>query len=279
MRRITVYFICLFMMLGNIKFVSADTEINRIMNNKNQDVLFVGSVTYVSDNYFVLSAKDYINTESTSEAIAKRTEDHRYVIMKNENIKYTSSYHEKTTVEEGDHVIASLKKTKGKWTISNGLYETDSDDYQTLAVKAYNKNPDVQSIMLKYFVNTDGMMKKFSCNTDGSKVYYQSKKIYDARWNMKKYLTIEEIRNSEKLKQMDHKTSLVDDIEEKTTFKTRKWIMFVIDMAAIVVVIGLLKNRKKKINLYNGNVSSIHKNIKKIEVRKTNSIDGFFAKR
>ena len=32
---------------------------------------------------------------------------------------------------------------------------------------------------------------------------------------MKKYLTIEEIRNSEKLKQMDHKTSLVDDIEEK----------------------------------------------------------------
>ena len=47
------------MMLGNIKFVSADTEINRIMNNKNQDVLFVGSVTYVSDNYFVLSAKDY----------------------------------------------------------------------------------------------------------------------------------------------------------------------------------------------------------------------------
>ena len=43
------------MMLGNIKFVSADTEINRIMNNKNQDVLFVGSVTYVSDNYFVLS--------------------------------------------------------------------------------------------------------------------------------------------------------------------------------------------------------------------------------
>ena len=147
------------MMLGNIKFVSADTEINRIMNNKNQDVLFVGSVTYVSDNYFVLSAKDYINTESTSEAIAKRTEDHRYVIMKNENIKYTSSYHEKTTVEEGDHVIASLKKTKGKWTISNGLYETDSDDYQTLAVKAYNKNLDVQSIMLKYFVNTDGMMK------------------------------------------------------------------------------------------------------------------------
>ena len=235
MRRITVYFICLFMMLGNIKFVSADTKINRIMNNKNQDVLFVGSVTYVSDNYFVLSAKDYINTESTSEAIAKRTEDHRYVIMKNENIKYTSSYHEKTTVEEGDHVIASLKKTKGKWTISNGLYETDSDDYQTLSVKAYNKNPDAQSIMLKYFVNTDG-----------SKVYYQSKKIYDARWNMKKYLTIEEIRNSEKLKQMDHKTSLVDDIEEKTTFKTRKWIMFAIDMAAIVVVIGLLKNRKKK---------------------------------
>ena len=61
-----------FMMLGNIKFVSADNRDQQIMNNKNQDVLFVGSVTYVSDNYFVLSAKDYINTESTSEAIAKK---------------------------------------------------------------------------------------------------------------------------------------------------------------------------------------------------------------
>ena len=246
MRRITVYFICLFMMLGNVKFVSADTKISMIMNNKNQDVLFVGSVSHVSDNYFVLSAKDYINTESTSEAIAKRTEDHRYVIMKNENTKYTSSYHEKTTIEEGDHVIASLKKIKGKWTISNGLYETDSDNYQTLSIKAYNKSPDVQSIILKYFINTDGIMKKFSSNKDGSKVYYQSKKIYDARWNMKKYLTIEEIRNSEKLKQMDHKTSLVDNIEEKTTFQTRKWIVFAIDLAAIAVVIGLLRNRKQK---------------------------------
>ena len=59
--------------------------------------------------------------------------------MKNENIKYTSSYHEKTTVEEGDHVIASLKKTKGKWTISTGYMKQTVNDYQTLAVKAYNK--------------------------------------------------------------------------------------------------------------------------------------------
>ena len=63
---------------------------------------------------------------------------------------------------------------------------------------------------------------------------------------MKKYLTIEEIRNSEKLKQMDHKTSLVDNIEDKTTFQTRKWIVFAIDLAAIAVVIGLLRNRKQK---------------------------------
>lgn len=248
MRRITVYFICLFMMLGNLKIISADTKISLIMKNKNQDVLFVGNVSHVSDDYFVLSAKDYINTESTSEAIAKRTEDHRYVIMKNENTKYTSSYHEKATIEEGDHVIASLKKANGKWIISNGLYETDSDDYQTLSVKAYNKTPDVESIVLKYFINSDGMMKKFSSSKNGNSVYYQSKKIYDARWNMKKYLTIEEIRNSEKLKQMDHKTNLVDNIEDKTTFKTRKWIMFMIDMAAIAVVIGLLRNRKQKKN-------------------------------
>ena len=63
---------------------------------------------------------------------------------------------------------------------------------------------------------------------------------------MKKYLTIEEIRNSEKLKQMDHKTNLVENIEEKTTFKTRKVIMFVIDILAIVLVVGLLRNRKHK---------------------------------
>lgn len=243
MRRIILYFICFFMMLGNIKPVSADAKINALMKNKNQDVLFVGNISYISGDYFVISAKDYINTESTSEAIAKRTKDHRYVIMKNENIKYTSSYHEKETIEEGDHVIASLKKTNGKWVISNGLYEVDSDDYKTLSVKPYNHTIDAQSIMLKYFVNTDGKMKKFSSSK--SKVYYRRKKIYDARWNMKKYLTIEQIRNSEKQKQMDHKTNLADTIEDKTTFKMRKWIMFGIDILAIVLVVGLLRNKKQ----------------------------------
>ena len=245
MRRIIVYFICLFMMLSNIKLVSADTKINSIMKNKNQDVLFVGSISHISDDYFVISAKDYINTESTSEAIAKRSENHRYVIMRNENTTYTSSYHEKTTLEEGDHVIASLKKTNGKWVISNGLYEVDSDDYQTLSVKPCDKSPDNQSIILKYFINSDGMMNKFSSKNNGNTIYYQNKKIYDARWNMKKYLTIEEIRNSEKLKQMDHKTSLVENIEEKTTVKTRKLIMFVVDVLAVVMIVGLLKKRKK----------------------------------
>ena len=232
------------MMLGNIKLVSADTKLNSMMNNKDQDVLFVGNISHTSDNYFVLSAKDYINTESTSEAIAKRTKDHRYVIMKNENTKYTSSYHEKTTLEEGDHVIASLKKVHGKWLIANGLYEVDSDDYQTLSVKAYSSHLNYQSVALKYFINSDGNMKEFSSDRKESVVYYGSKKIYDARWNMKKYLTIQEIRNSEKLKQMDHKTDLIEDIEEKTTFKTRKWIMFAIDILAIVLVVALLRNRK-----------------------------------
>ena len=62
---------------------------------------------------------------------------------------------------------------------------------------------------------------------------------------MKKYLTIEEIRNSEKLKQMDHKTSLVDDIEEKTSYKIRKWIMLAVDVLAVVMIVRLLKKRKK----------------------------------
>lgn len=246
MRRITVFFICLFMMLGNTKLIFADTKVDAIVKNKNQDVLFVGNISHISDDYFVLSAKDYINTESTSEAIAKRTEDHRYVIMRNENTKYTSSYHEKTTLKEGDHIVASLKKVNGKWMISNGLYETDSDDYQTLSIKSYDSSPDVESIILKYFINSDGRMKRFSSNSSGSKIYYRDKKIYDARWNMKKYLTIEEIRNSEKLKQMDHKTNLSDDLEKKTIFKTRKWIMFAIDVAAVAFVVGLLRNRKHK---------------------------------
>lgn len=62
---------------------------------------------------------------------------------------------------------------------------------------------------------------------------------------MKKYLTIEEIRNSEKLKQMDHKNNLVNDIETKTTFNTRKWIMFGIDLLAVVLIVKLFKNRKQ----------------------------------
>ena len=197
MRRIIVCFICFFMMLGNIKLVSADTKINSIIKNMNQDVLFVGTISHISDDYFVIIAKDYINIESTAEAIGKRTENHRYVIMRNGGISYTSSYHGKTTLEEGDYVIASLKKTKGKWIISNGLYEVDNEDYQTLSVKPCDKSPDVQSIILKYFINSDGRMNKFSSLINKNKVYYRRKMIYDARWNMKKYLTIEEIRNSE----------------------------------------------------------------------------------
>ena len=232
------------MMLSNTQQIFADTKTSFLMKNKKQDVLFVGNISHISDDYFVLSAKDYINTESTSEAIGKRTENHRYVIMKNENTTYTSSYHEKTSLEEGDHVIASLKKVNGKWTISNGLYEVDSDDYQTLSVKSYD-NTDCQSIILKYFINSDGRMKKFSSNSSKKQVFYHGKKIYDARWNMKKYLTIEEIRNSEKLKQMDHKDNLITDVENKTTFNTRKWIMFGIDLLAVVLIVKLFKNRKQ----------------------------------
>ena len=47
------------------------------------------------------------------------------------------------------------------------------------------------------------------------------------------------------------------------------------DRTGYYILWGMVLN----FNFYNGNVSSIHKNIKKIEVRKTNSIDGFFAKR
>ena len=88
-------------------------------------------------------------------------------------------------------------------------------------------------------------MNKFSSLSNKNKVYYRGKKIYDARWNMKKYLTIEEIRNSEKLKQMDHKTSLVGDTEEKTSYKIRKWIMLAVDVLAVVMIVRLLKKRKK----------------------------------
>ena len=87
MRRIIVCFICFFMMLGNIKLVSADTKINSIIKNKNQDVLFVGTISHISDDYFVIIAKDYINIESTAEAIGKRTENHRYVIMRKQHSK------------------------------------------------------------------------------------------------------------------------------------------------------------------------------------------------
>ena len=243
MRCIMIYIICFFMVFSNTSLTFADTKVDSIINNKNQDVLFVGNVSHISDKYFVLSAKDYINAELTSEAIAKRTDDHRYVIVGN-NVKYISSYHGKDRPEEGDHVIASLKKVNGEWTISNGLYEVDSDEYQILSLKSYDDHLEYQSIVLKYFINSDGKMKKFSSNNSGKKVFFQGNKIYDTRWNMKKYLTIEEIRNSEKLKQMDHEPKLVEKIEEKTTFKTRRWIMFAIDVLAIILVVGLLRNRR-----------------------------------
>ncbi len=242
---IAVMLLLLFLIQPQAAF-AGDIE-DLIIQNSNQDILMVGKVSHVSRDYLVLKVTDYINVELNEASIEKREEDHRYVVPKNETITYNWSYHQKEQVEEGDCVVASLKKTNGKWEIAHGLFETDSDDYRTLSFEPFQWNLTFSKTKLKYFINSDGQMKEFSKNENATEFYYKKRKIYDTRWNLKKYLTIEEITNSEKLKAMDQKVHVKEQTSKsiKSSDVKRK-VLFVIDILLIIGLIAALKKRGRK---------------------------------
>lgn len=220
---------------------------NQIMENRNQDMLFVGKVTHVSRDYIVLKVTDYVNVKLDDSSIEKRESDHRYVISKDKAISYKWSYHKRESVKEGDCIVASLKKKNQKWEISNGLFEVSSDDYQTLSFEPFQQKPDFSKMSLKYFVNSDGEMKDFSANSSKTKFYWKKKKIFDARWNLKKYLTVEEIRNAEKLKAMDQRAHVTETrATPKSTAEVKKRILFVVDILLIVGLVTFLRKKSQK---------------------------------
>lgn len=224
---------------------SSDPE-EQIIKNKNQDVLFVGVVKHVYRDSIVLKVTDYMNLERTSDSIAKREKDHEYLIPKDTAITYRWSYHGKETVEVGDCVVASLKKEDGRWHISNGLYETDTDDYQKLSFEPFHKDLDLKKTKLKYFINSDGEYKDFTSNKEKSKFYYKQQKIYDVRWNMKKYLTIEEIRNAEKLKAMDQDANIIETSANTVSDGKQRLLTGLALFAAIWAFIVLRRGKRKR---------------------------------
>lgn len=228
--------------------VSAGTIQDRMMSNQGQDVVFAGKVSHVSKHYIVLKVTDYINVQLSDTSIEKREKNHRYVIPRKKEISYQWSYHGKKMMEEGDCIVASLKKEKGKWVIANGLYETDTDHYNTLSFAPFQKNQDFQKTKLKYFINSDGRMKKFTVNKNATRFYYKGRKIYDIRWNIKKYLTIEQICNTEKLKTMDQDNHLPTetDLTGKIIYNTKRILLFMLDFLAIVALVAILRKRSKR---------------------------------
>lgn len=229
---------------------AGDTE-DLIMNNTDQDILMAGKVSHVSRDYIVLKVTDYINVELSEASIEKREKDHRYVIPRNGPITYEWSYHKKENVEEGDCVVASLKKTNGKWSIAHGLFEVDSDDYQMLSFEPFQWNLTFSKTKLKYFINSDGKLKDFSSNENATEFYYKNRKIYDTRWNLKKYLTIEEITNSEKLKAMDEEANVEEQKPKSIELSDiKRKILFVVDILLIIGLVIILRkhNRKKQKN-------------------------------
>lgn len=229
----------------SVNIFASDPE-EMIMQNKNQDVLFVGKVSHTSKDYIVLKVTDYINVDLSDETIAKREEDHRYVVDKSGYISYRWSYHEKEILEEGDNVVASLKKDKQNWKIGNGIYEVDTDDYKNLSFEPFHNELSFKKTALKYFINSDGQMKSFSAKNNSREIYNNKTKIYDRRWKLKKYLTIEEIRNEEKLKAMDQKAHIRESRvlgSVSTGFKRK--ILFAIDMIVIIGMVAVLKKKSR----------------------------------
>lgn len=231
------------------QMVFAEDIEDLIMDNVNQDILMAGKVSHVSEDYIVLKVTDYINVELSEASIEKREEDHRYVIPRDGTLTYEWSYHEKENVEEGDCVVASLKKINGKWKISHGLFEVDSDNYQTLSFEPFQWNLTFPKTKLKYFINSDGRLKNFSSNENATEFYYKNRKIYDTRWNLKKYLTVEEITNAEKLKAMNQKANVKDQTSKNIALsEIKRKILFAVDLLLIIGLVAILKKRSPKNN-------------------------------
>lgn len=239
-----VLLMILFAMLCSTEAVFAGEE-NDIMKNKNQDILFVGKVSHVERDYIVLKVTDYINVRPDAASIGKREEDHRYVLTKNTGLSYRWSYHNKKQIEEGDCVTASLKKGKNQWEVANGLYETDCDDYRVLSFQPISGKLNFDKTVMKYFINSDGKAGKFTKSKDETKFYYKGYKIYDARWNMKKYLTIEEIRNAEKLKAMDYEGSERERKKPKKSDGGKRTVLFIADILIITFLVAMMHKKGK----------------------------------
>ena len=239
---------CIICLCWPQKVSASSNPEEQMMTNKNQDVLFVGTVKHVDRDVIVLKVPDYMNLERTSDSIAKREKDHEYLIPKDMAITYRWSYHGKETVEVGDCIVASLKKESGRWQISNGLYETDTDVYQELSFEPFHKDLDFEKTKLKYFMNSDGKYKDFTANKEKSKFYYKQQKIYDVRWNMKKYLTIEEIRNAEKLKAMDQDANIIETSAKTTDDGKQRLLTGFALFAAVWAFIVHRRGKRKKDN-------------------------------
>ena len=63
---------------------------------------------------------------------------------------------------------------------------------------------------------------------------------------MKKYLTIEEIRNSEKLKAMDQRAHIKDETEKDQTTSVKRKLLFVADIFVIIGLVALLRKKYPK---------------------------------
>ena len=138
--------VCVICLCWPQKVSASSNPEEQMMKNKNQDVLFVGTVKHVDRDAIVLKVTDYMNLERTSDSIAKREKDHEYLIPKDMALTYRWSYHAQETVEVGDCIVASLKKESGRWQISNGLYETETDVYQELSCEAFHKELDFKKL-------------------------------------------------------------------------------------------------------------------------------------
>lgn len=173
-RRLVLSLLMIMMVVSLARPVFAADMIYRLTHN-DHNLLAITEVVEIEDEFVKFKVEDTVVSEADLD-ISNKKEQYRpdeVVINKNElkDVNY----------ELGDKYLISLDKTDVGYEIAWGIFEIDSLDKKTLDV-LYPDNASqgeiTDSIILKFFVNSDGSETEFTVDED-NRILLGDEVVYD----------------------------------------------------------------------------------------------------
>jgi len=217
---------------------AADAEYRFTHND--HDTLIIGKITELSNETMVIQAVDYIISARDLNVNDKRKQLRPEVVkLTSDSVKQLNEVLQPGVLSKlgvGDSVVASLNKKSDEYSIAWGLFKSDSTDYKTLSVEAYN---GMMSAMIKDFINSGGKYTEFAFDGQTNTVY----RIETGEDNTQKRTVIyQDAGGTENLAANDNNAPN----EHSTTSKTNytKYIAYGITGAIILVLLFNIISKK-----------------------------------